>query len=108
MEAQQSHVKRGERSLSTCSKTQSRVLKTATGGIFLEWAKSRLQGAGDSQMKGADGGVGGAEETGVTQASPGVLPASDRISTEQDGPKTKVSAMFSRAGGGLLQTAVPK
>lgn len=29
----------------------------------------------------------GAEETGLAEASPGVLPVTDRISTEQDGPK---------------------
>lgn len=44
---------------------------------------------------------GGAEETGVTEASPGALPASDRISTEQDGPE---SAMFSRAGGAVADS----
>lgn len=36
--------RREKKSLSTCSKTQCIVLKTEKGGIFLKWAKSRLQG----------------------------------------------------------------
>lgn len=56
----------------------------------------------------------GAEETGVTEASPGRLPAADRISAERDGPRTPVKRQrrgFQRVcrggGGGLqLQTAV--
>lgn len=40
-----------------------------------------------------------AEETGVTEASPGALPASDRISTEQDGPKTQRAPCFPGLGG---------
>lgn len=56
----QSHDKRGEKSLSTCSKTQCTVLKTVKGGIFLEWAKSRLQGIRDREMKApGSGGNGG-------------------------------------------------
>lgn len=51
------------KSLSTCSKTQCTVLKTVKGGIFLEWAKSRLQGIWDREMKapgsGGNGGWGG-------------------------------------------------
>lgn len=39
-----SYREEGKKSLSTCSKTQCIVLKTEKGGIFLKWAKSRLQG----------------------------------------------------------------
>lgn len=58
-----SHDKRGEQSLSTCSKTQCSLLKTVKGGISLQWAKSRLQGIRDRGMKalgnGGSGGWGG-------------------------------------------------
>lgn len=49
-----------KKSLSTCSKTQCTVMKTAKGGIFLKWAKSRLQGIRDREMKAPEcGGNGG-------------------------------------------------
>lgn len=56
-------------------------------------------------MKGA-GGEGGwwggwSEETGLTEASPGALPASDRISTEHDGPKTQRAPCFPGLGGAV-------
>lgn len=63
--------KGGTQSLSTCSKTQCTLLKTAKGGIFSrEWAKSRLQGIRDREMKapgsGGSGGGGVGVEAGVT------------------------------------------
>lgn len=49
--------KEERKSLSTCSTAQCTVLKTAKEGIFLKWAKSRLQGLGDREMKaGRSGG----------------------------------------------------
>lgn len=71
--------KREKKSLSTCRKAQCIVLKTVRGGIFVKWAKSRLQGIWDREMKAA-----GAEEMGVEEASPGKLPVIDRIPTRQD------------------------
>lgn len=88
-EKNRSHDKRGEQSLSTCSKTQCLLLKTVEGGISLEWAKSRLQGIRDREMKApGNGGSGGWE------ASPGELPGTERIPTKQDVLKNGLDPML--------------
>lgn len=80
---------REEQSLSTCSKTQCTVLKTVEGGIFPEWAKSRLQGIRDRQMK----APGRRRKWGFAEASPGELPGTDRIPTRQDTLKTELGGV---------------
>lgn len=59
-ERNRSKTREGLQSLSTCSKTQCRLLKTAKGrNVCQQWAKSRLPGSRDSEMKAAEGRGGG-------------------------------------------------
>lgn len=56
-ERNRSKTREGLRSLSTCSKTQCTLLKTAKGrNVCLQWAKSRLPGGRDREMKAAGSG----------------------------------------------------
>lgn len=88
--------KGGTQSLSTCSKTQCMLLKTAKGGIFSrECAESRLQGIRDREMKAR--GEWRKWGWGVwRRPSPGEPPDTDRIPTGQDAPESEpnISTLF--------------
>ena len=88
-EGKKKKKQRGEKSLSTCSKTQCVALKTVKKGIFLKWAKSRLR-----CLRQRDERREGGEEIGVEEASPGELRVIDRIPTRQDALKKLTDSGF--------------
>lgn len=56
-ERNRSKTREGLRSLGTCNKTQYTLLKTAKGrNVCQQWAKSRLPGSRDREMKAAGSG----------------------------------------------------